>query len=163
MDIRFLTFEIRSQDGCRRAACGRHTRDSTPAQGGKKDNAITIPRAARANPYITKRGWQAAADLDLFQLAVREEADKVAIRRPERIGRAFRAFERFGFRTGKRAHPELHFAAGRRGEGQPVSVRRNSDMAETRVFWRQYRSLENARVHSRLAREVCPDCSRRYE
>src|SRR5262245_45316085 len=97
MGLHLLTFEIRSQDGCGRAASGRHPRDCTRAQRGKKDNALTAPRAARANSYITEPGRQAAADLDLFQLAVREEADKVAVRRPERIGRAFRAFKRFDF------------------------------------------------------------------
>src|ERR1700730_18831689 len=78
--------------------------------GRKHNDAVSAPRTAKALRCVAERGRQAARDFDLLELALGEEPDGAAIRRPERKSRALRARKRLPLGRIKRIQPEARIA-----------------------------------------------------
>src|SRR5580700_1563192 len=57
--------------------------------GSKQDDAVTVPTASAAVGSVAEALHDATGSLHLFQFAAGEEADELAVRRPEGIVSAF--------------------------------------------------------------------------
>src|SRR5262249_51845861 len=126
---------------------GRDPQQPGPTCLREENHPGAAPRTTvRCPQYLAKRLNRPARELDLLEPVVGEEADEAAVRRPEGEDRALRTGERLGFGGIERAHPKLHVAAGRRGEGQMTAIRRHSDLVKTRLLRWQDGSLKNPRL-----------------
>src|SRR5262245_18595808 len=126
----------------------RYAQQHCPTPTTTKENPPSAaPRAAEIEPQdLAERLNRPAGALDLFQLAIGEKADEAAVGRPEGEDRALCSGERPGLGGIERAHPELHIAAGGRGESQETAIGRQSDLAKARPLRRQDGSLKDPRV-----------------
>src|SRR5262245_14410136 len=80
-----------------RAAIRRHAQQHAAARirrDAEDDQVIAVPGAAEASGRVAHVGWRSAADLNLLELAAREESDEAAVGRPERERAALAAGNR---------------------------------------------------------------------
>jgi hypothetical protein len=116
-----------------RSASGRHTHQAAQAAAiarGENDDALIVPCcAARSSTgRISEYLRRTAGQIDPFQLAGSKKADRVAIRRPKRIGGALGARENLHTTLIEGTHRELLWTGRTRDEGHPPSVGRQGKL-----------------------------------
>src|SRR5664280_3355346 len=108
----------------RRSPRGRHAVDGLGARAVEEDHAFGAPRAVGAPRGVADLLRRPARDLDLLQLAFREEGEEPAVGRPEGPRRALGAGQRLRGQRVERSYPDATFP-GRVGrierEMTPVS------------------------------------------
>src|SRR5262245_3434472 len=78
-----LRLDLRHRD--RFTARRRDAEDRTRGIWGEQDRAVSTPRSAKRVGGVRELAHQSAADVDSFELSFCEEADRLIVRRPERI------------------------------------------------------------------------------
>ena len=110
---------------------GRRRADRIVAAAVEQDHAVGAPGAVDAGGRIADRLWRPAGDVDLAQLAPRDEREKAAVRRPERPPRALGARQRARLERVERVAPRSA-RAGRRRRRTRASGRRARSAAGRR-------------------------------
>ena len=138
--------------------------DTDNGRRGEHEDAVAVPRAAAATRRVRQHLRAAASQIDPLQLAVGKKSNRAAIRRPERIARAFGARERLRRHLVERPHPEPRRTLGRRDERQLPAVGRQRE--RDRIARRRRRDFKARRKWLGYhATEVQRggDCQRRCE
>src|SRR5262245_35810311 len=159
----------------RRAAIRRHTQEDTAARirsHAKDDQVIAVPSAAEASARVAHVGRRSAADLNLLELAAREEPDKTAVGRPEWERAALAAWNRSPGDPVERPQPQLVAILTAPDRHDIASIRRHRQLSRNAgaaagqsaelhvVGWRQ-RGLDRAWCRRPPAAVACHDDWRR--
>jgi hypothetical protein len=114
--------EVGGGDG--RAASRRDAHQAACGRGREQDDTVFVPRAFAAGRRFGEHRWRPACQVEPFELAVREERNGVAVRRPEWITRAVGPLERSRTQLIERTQPEFRLSVGRRDKRKLSAVRR---------------------------------------
>ena len=110
-----------------------HQHGDTDYRGrGEDEDAVTAPRSAATTRRVRQDLRAAATQIDPLQFAVGKKSKRAAIRRPERIARAFSARERLRCQLVERTHPEPRLALAGRDKRQLSAVGRQRERDQDR-------------------------------
>src|SRR5207302_3227225 len=131
-------------DPARLSPCLRDRPDLPARLRRKNDRAARPPRPSPRGGRVAKNLRRTAGEIDSLELPLREEAERVPVGRPERIGRSLRCRPRPRLRRIEPAQVEKISAVGlRRHESQRPPVRRKREHSlESRAGGRRNRELE---------------------
>ncbi len=82
--VLFVACLIQCRRGGWHSSTRRHTRETAPGVGNEHDDAVFVPGAAKAIPRIAQRLRRPSGNPHALELSVGKEANRQAIRRPER-------------------------------------------------------------------------------
>src|SRR5438477_5530209 len=89
-----------------RAARRRDAIERAVVVGREDDHTVAVPRPAAPTRRVAKRLRGASRGVNLLKLAIGEKSNEVAVRRPERIRRAFSPCQRLRRERSERANPK---------------------------------------------------------
>ena len=126
---RFVMRRVHLRQRRRGAAGGRHPIQRRLSVRREHDHTAAAPRAAASVRRRGEHARRSSGEIDALERAVREEAERLAVRRPERIFGAVRAGHRLRGERIERPHPELRrFVPSHRHVHEAASVRRQREL-----------------------------------